>query len=693
MAAGIVLIGTILAPILSSLLAEEVRLILKTHLNDYYLHVLAGGLTICAFILFFIHFNDKTKPIGVVAQEDLDIRKQLIQNFREIYKNRYVDKMKGDLRLDIDLKLKYTTTGTNPERVEKFYKIKEESSISDFDSLLEDYIKNINRLLILGEPGAGKSILLLRFGLKLIEEAEKNEHFPVPVILDLATWRTEDQTFEHWLEQNLPYIGGSFLISKEESRKLIDSNTLLLLLDGFDEIQEQYRNSCLERMQVYLHKLRNSRKETLPEVILCSRISEYLSADDAPVFATVEIQPLQPKDVQAVLQSMAKNNDEPAIELQLDLIKNVNLYTAITSAFFLHILLNIYTQEKNPNFTSNSKESLQREIVEKYIQLELEKLTDFQLNNAKKWLGWLAYNLKHTTRTVTFELIDLQSYWTKSKDSLKWFYSSIFSIIFGITVGFLSAYVSSDTFFDLSNAVMVFLCTFPAIFFLFDRYNKVIVTQEIKEFNLKKISLRIYWHRLFTRIGRITSYFTVASLFAILFSIPTLEELIETYYFIVPGAIFLGITVGLPLGIISGIINGFFSESSFPRIETAYKRFLSRFCYDIFEWPLILGFLYWLIGPNADVFSGLLIGLSISILCSPIFKHFCLRLILSHEMEIPLKLVTFLNSTSSCSGILIRNGGQWRFRHQLILDSLASWFKENHSNLLRQDRVYKHQKI
>jgi len=40
-----------------------------------------------------------------------------------------------------------------------------------------------------------------------------------------------------------------------------------------------------------------------------------------------------------------------------------------------------------------------------------------------------------------------------------------------------------------------------------------------------------------------------------------------------------------------------------------------------------------------------------------------------------------LDSVSN-SGLLIKDGGQWRFRHQLILDSLAYWFEENHSELL-----------
>ena len=382
----IVVVGAILTPFFLSLLVEEVRLFLKTYLSDYYLYALVGMLGICILILSFIHFHDKANTKNVIAQEDPNLREQLIQKLTELYKARFKEKMKGELRLDINLKLKYTTIGTSPERTEKFFLIKEEEQIGDFEDLFKDYIGKIKRLLILGEPGAGKSILMLRFGLKLIEEAKKDVNFPIPIILDLVTWKQDHQTFELWLEQNLPYIGGSFAISKEESRELVESNSILILLDGFDEIQEQYRNSCMEKLHVFLSKLRNSRKETLPEVILCSRISEYLSADDAPVFASIEIQPLQPIDVQSALTPLINQNDEPAIELQNALNKNPFLYTAITSAFFLHILLNIYTQEKNQNFTHELKELLQKEIIETYIQLELKKLNNLPIEKIKKWM-------------------------------------------------------------------------------------------------------------------------------------------------------------------------------------------------------------------------------------------------------------------------------------------------------------------
>ena len=113
------MVGAILTPFFLSLLVEEVRLFLKTYLSDYYLYALVGMLGICILILSFIHFHDKGNTKNVIAQEDPNLREQLIQKLTELYKARFKEKMKGELRLDINLKLKYTTIGTSPERTEK----------------------------------------------------------------------------------------------------------------------------------------------------------------------------------------------------------------------------------------------------------------------------------------------------------------------------------------------------------------------------------------------------------------------------------------------------------------------------------------------------------------------------------------------------------------------------------------------
>jgi predicted NACHT family NTPase len=61
-------------------------------------------------------------------------------------------------------------------------------------------------LLILGEPGAGKTITLLKLAQNLIARAEGGLSRLIPVVLNLSSWGSKQQTIADWLvqEQQIP---------------------------------------------------------------------------------------------------------------------------------------------------------------------------------------------------------------------------------------------------------------------------------------------------------------------------------------------------------------------------------------------------------------------------------------------------------------------------------------------------------
>ena len=58
------------------------------------------------------------------------------------------------------------------------------------------------QLLNLGEPGTGKTVILLELASGLLKRARVDETQPIPVIINLASW-TEDQSIFDWLLQEL----------------------------------------------------------------------------------------------------------------------------------------------------------------------------------------------------------------------------------------------------------------------------------------------------------------------------------------------------------------------------------------------------------------------------------------------------------------------------------------------------------
>ncbi|MFJ8828115.1 trypsin-like peptidase domain-containing protein [Streptomyces sp. NPDC102467] len=113
------------------------------------------------------------------------------------------------------------------------------------DQIVEKYrIIPSRRLVVLGEAGAGKTILALRFVLDSLPEPAPGESAPggpVPVIFSLGSWDPatplrdwmSDRLVRDYPDLNLPAPDGESLADA-----LLQGNQILPVLDGFDEIAE-----------------------------------------------------------------------------------------------------------------------------------------------------------------------------------------------------------------------------------------------------------------------------------------------------------------------------------------------------------------------------------------------------------------------------------------------------------------------
>jgi predicted NACHT family NTPase len=68
--------------------------------------------------------------------------------------------------------------------------------------MLQVYKQAGHGLLILGQPGAGKTTELLTLALALLDHAEQDAAHPLPVVLNLSSWQPKKLSLEHWLEKN-----------------------------------------------------------------------------------------------------------------------------------------------------------------------------------------------------------------------------------------------------------------------------------------------------------------------------------------------------------------------------------------------------------------------------------------------------------------------------------------------------------
>lgn len=96
-------------------------------------------------------------------------------------------------------------------------------------SIGEVFDKTGHSLLILGEPGAGKTILLLTLARELLDRCQKQAGMALPVVFNLSSWSHSTKTLSAWLADEL---SAKYMIPRKIGKKWIEDHRLLLLLDG-----------------------------------------------------------------------------------------------------------------------------------------------------------------------------------------------------------------------------------------------------------------------------------------------------------------------------------------------------------------------------------------------------------------------------------------------------------------------------
>ena len=93
-------------------------------------------------------------------------------------------------------------------------------------------------LLILGAPGAGKTTLLLELTRDLLDRAERDASYPMPVVFHLSSWAVRRRPLADWLVDEM---AERYYIPRKIAQAWIDAEQVLPLLDGLDEVAPEHR--------------------------------------------------------------------------------------------------------------------------------------------------------------------------------------------------------------------------------------------------------------------------------------------------------------------------------------------------------------------------------------------------------------------------------------------------------------------
>lgn len=141
------------------------------------------------------------------------------------------------------------------------------------------------RLVVLGEAGSGKTMLLTRLVLGLLNRRQPGDQ--VPVLLSVASWNPEEEGFTEWITNRLvteheglagSHLGGHAVT---RARALIDSGKVIPVLDGLDEIPGSV-------LAVAISKINDAMRPGM-KLVIASRLEAFRDAVRPAVGPEIEV--------------------------------------------------------------------------------------------------------------------------------------------------------------------------------------------------------------------------------------------------------------------------------------------------------------------------------------------------------------------------------------------------------------------
>jgi len=209
------------------------------------------------------------------------------------------------------------------------------------------------RLVITGEPGAGKTLIALDLLLGLLTSLDRTDTDPVPVRLSLAGWDT-NHPFKQWLADEVYQRFRDRGITAADALVLVDHHRILPVLDGLDEMDADTTPVGRRRATRALQQLNAYQDPTgSAPVILTCRTAQYeqLTALDLRMreAARIQIDPVTASQAASYLIVRSANPDRwtPVIDALTD-APGGTLARALSTPWRLNLAVTAY-EERHPD--------------------------------------------------------------------------------------------------------------------------------------------------------------------------------------------------------------------------------------------------------------------------------------------------------------------------------------------------------
>ena len=520
-------------------------------------------------------------------------------------------------------------------------------------------------MLILGDPGSGKTTTLLEIARDLILEAKQDDSLQIPIVVNLSSWAQKQLSLEKWLIQELHK---TYQTNRNFSQNWLNKEPFILLLDGLDEVAEVYREACITAINTF----RANHGST--KIFVCSRLKDYEILPQKLQFTTaVVIKPLSRTQVQAYLV----NGGERLASVYQKLKMDDSLWELAQSPLMLSIMTLAYQNMPVDELVVGNSQDHHNRLLTHYIERMFSRkplAKKYDKEQATHWLSFLASQLQKHNQPVYY-IESMQLSWLSSKEQIWYrfvigfFIGSIFGLIsgsifgtgVGILVGLLVSLIAGITPKNIE--------TTDSIQWSWGKSKQALLIGLMAGL----LGSNIGW--VFGGVLNTVFGGTLGILYIVLIVGLDVKK-IETKFTPNQGVIFslknfawLGILFGITFCITFGIVGLLLGQLIGGRVVAVY--------FGVFT-GILFGFVG---GLSIVLFGGLINELGIAPVGNGgnvVIQHYLLRFFLSYRNYLPgSDLVVFLNDMDD--HILLRKvGGGYIFAHRVLLGYFANlWLKLN----------------
>jgi hypothetical protein len=260
------------------------------------------------------------------------------------------------------------------------------------------------QLLVLGEPGSGKSSFAVLLTLGLLDQPPPSR--PVPVPVSLSSWRPTGEHLYAWLAQRLTaeyeFLGDAQRFGPDAAARLLTSGRVMPVLDGLDEMAAELRPAAIDHVNRFV--------QARP-VVITSRRDEYRAAPDAigqkVAFPAIQLDPVHLDEVERFL---GDDRWQPVLA-ELRAHVDVPLASVLSSPLLLGLARDVYAPRgADPAALLDrnrfpDRESVVRWLLDAFIPVSYTTYpalsgssaarVPYDRDRARGWLTFLARHLHH----------------------------------------------------------------------------------------------------------------------------------------------------------------------------------------------------------------------------------------------------------------------------------------------------------